>query len=387
MPKKGRYGSGNLWLRNEIWWVRYREVRRKPDGTTEYVQHCKSTKSSDRKYAERFLRNQLTAIGGRRPTVVDPEKVSYEDVRENFLAHCQEKNLRSLKRDKDGAVTLATLPRLDKFFGGWRAADITPPQLRRFRAECRNDGLSDARANRYIATIRAALKQAAKDELITTAELPSYFPMMKEPSKAQRALFIEPRWYAPLRQHLKEPLRSAFTLAYHFAIRVGELERLRWRDVDLKAHSVSLSADITKTGEPRIVPLPSDFDLKPGKPDELVFPLGDRREHWRTVCVKVGAGHYECRECGSLCQGRKCPTHGKLTSKKARYVGITLRHTRHTAVRNMVDAGMPRSRAKDISGHATDSIFNRYDIGRERDVEQARKTMERFHRKQQRAVR
>ena len=65
--------------------------------------------------------------------VVDPEKVSYEDLRENFLGYCVMKNLRSLKRTADGQPTLNTLHRLDRSFGGWRAREIPVADLKRFR--------------------------------------------------------------------------------------------------------------------------------------------------------------------------------------------------------------------------------------------------------------
>jgi hypothetical protein len=60
-----------------------------------------------------------------------------------------------------------------------------------------------------------------------------------------------------------------------------------------------------------------------------------------------------------------------------------LRNTRHTAMRNMSDAGMERTRIKAISGHKSDSMFERYNIGREKDVDEARKTMDAYHLKQQ----
>ena len=64
-----------------------------------------------------------------------------------------------------------------------------------------------------------------------------------------------------------------------------------------------------------------------------------------------------------------------------RYRGLLPRHTRHTAARNLIDAGLDRDRARAITGHLTDSVFSRYNIGREKDVEAARKALEKFHRK------
>jgi integrase len=382
--KRARYGSGQLVQRGRIWHVHYREVKRHANAPTEYIQHRESTGSENRTVAERFLRRKLLEIGGRRASVTDPGKVSYEDIRENFLGNCVYKKLRSLRRTKDGVPTLETLPRLDKFFGSYKAGEIGIADLKRFRMKCREDGLSDVRANRYMATIRAMMRSALKDELITQVEMPGHFPMTGEKNVARGAIYIQHDWYEPLRKSLKEPLRSAFTLSYFTGVRVHELMRLHWRDVNMKARTVVLPSEITKTGDPRTVPLPNDFDLKPGKTDELVFPLGDFRDQWRTATLKAGAGHYECRKCKVKCDGRKCPNCGILHLRRLKYRGLLLRHTRHTAVRNMVEAGIPRQRAKAISGHITDAVFNRYDIGREQDVAKAHEAMERFHRSRQR---
>ena len=43
----------------------------------------KSSGSDDRQLAQKMLRTELQRVGGRHPTVVDPQKVSYDDLRDD----------------------------------------------------------------------------------------------------------------------------------------------------------------------------------------------------------------------------------------------------------------------------------------------------------------
>ena len=328
------------------------------------ARRSESSGSEDRQVAQRALRSKLQLVGGRRPAATDPHKVSYDQIRDNFLDHCKAKGLRSLKTDKEGKQTIATFPRLDKYFSGWKAREITVADLKRFRSEAKAEGLSEARCNRYMATLRAMFNQAVKDELLTRAELPPYFPAVHEPNEARGAIFFKREWYEPMLKQLDEPLRSAFVLIYNYGVRVHEMMRLQWKDVNLKARNVTLAAGITKTAQHRMVPLPQDFGLEPGAPDDLVFPLGNYRWQWYKACVATGAGRWE-----DMDNGRK------------RYVGPLLRHCRHTFVRNAWDAGLEDRRIMAITGHVTRSTFDRYNIGKEQDVADFGKDMEKFYRR------
>ena len=146
----------------------------------------------------------------------------------------------------------STLPALDKFFGGYRAKDISVGDLRQFRIQRTKEGASDARINRRMATLRSMFHQGLKDELLTRTEIPPYFPMRKESGTARDEAFIEAEWFVPLSRELNEPLRSAFVLAYHIGVRVHELKRLHWRDFDLKRQLITFPAEITKSGKARI---------------------------------------------------------------------------------------------------------------------------------------
>src|ERR1700691_905063 len=99
---KSRYGTGNLLLRGTTWYARWRQVVSTPDGSTEYVQYSESTGSDDRNFAPRVLNRKLQETGGHRPRAVDPRKLSYEDLRQNWLVSRKVKGIRSLKHGKDG---------------------------------------------------------------------------------------------------------------------------------------------------------------------------------------------------------------------------------------------------------------------------------------------
>src|ERR1700733_7276950 len=361
---RNRNGSGCVYKHGRYLWIKWREPMRQSDGTVRNVVKYRSTQSEDPDFAQKELTRELNAAGGRRATDADPKKYSYIDMRDNYLDRCVAKNNRSIIW-RDNQPTLKTIPRLDHYFDTQKAANITTEDIHRFRAEGKREGLSDARLNRYVATLRAMFRWAGKCEKLSAAEIPAYFPMVKESSEAPEAtIYIKEEWHKPLREALVEPLRSAYTLARRTAIRVEEMKRLHWSNFDLKARTVMLPGAITKTGKGRLIFLPKDFDLKPGQPDELVFPVGDRREEWREGCVKAGTA--------SMVNGK--------------YVGPMLRNTRHSAIRDLSKAGLEDKRIMEISGHTTRSTLDRYNIKKDGDVKAAAKLLERYNRQQRQAV-
>ena len=314
MSRKARYGDGYLRKQGDIWYIRFREVVRKPDGSMQYVQHKKSTHTRDRSQALRALRSELQRIGGRRRRHVGAEELTYEDIRDAWVADAIATGKRSVRRG-----TIKTGP-LDRFFGGWRVSDFSVADLKRYRAEGLAQGKSQSTLNRHMAALRRMFKLAVQNELLTLAEIPAYFPQMKESRKAVNPVYVDKQQYKKLCDALHDPLRSAFVVCYWTAMRVHEMMCLRWKDVDGKV----IHLGITKTGEPRDVFLPSDFELRASQPNDLVFPLPDSYlDDFKKVCVDLGIAHWVCR-CGANCsKDRVCPAHGKRPYKVLGYVGPT----------------------------------------------------------------
>jgi len=166
------------------------------------------------------------------------------------------------------------------------------------------------------------------------------------------------------RQGFQKTLADVARFAYGTGWRRGEIVGLRWENVDRTNREVRIPT--SKSGEPRSVPLDDvlwqiierrwaarEFEYRPGEPALSAFVfhrqgklLGNFTKTWAAACITAGLG---------------------TRDKKGHYEGKLFHDLRRTAVRDMIRAGVPQAVAKKISGHETDSIFERYNIVSEDD--------------------
>jgi integrase len=170
-------------------------------------------------------------------------------------------------------------------------------------------------------------------------------------------------------------LRALIAAAYNFGFRKGELLGLRVRQLNFLDRSILVGEGTTKNDEARLIFMTNEvFELLRAcvagkKPDDFVFTredgsgVVDPRAEWYSLCVSSGLGKW-------------VPAKRKNGKEFLAYRGLNLHDFRRSAIRNMTRRGISETVAMKISGHKTSSVFKRYNIVDERDLQQAARLIE-----------
>ena len=332
---------GYLYQRGNIWWVKYyrggRPIR-------------ESTGTRKETEARTFLKQREGDVASGRLIIPRVEKVKFEDLAEDYLNDYRANGRRTLAKAEQN------VEHLKKSFAGWRAANITTADIRRYTTKRQSEGAANGTINRELTALRRMFNLAMQAEKIRHAP---HVPHLHENNTRQG--FFEEEAFRSVVRHLPEDIRPVATFAYHTGWRVqSEILPLTWGQVDFKAGVVRLEPGTTKNREGRTFPLFPElralFEAQRAYTDRIqrdqgsiipwVFHRGGKpimsfRRSWRTACKDAG-------------QPGRIP-----------------HDFRRTAVRNMVRRGIPERVAMQLTGHKTRSVFERYNIVSEGDLQEA----------------
>jgi integrase len=299
----------------------------------------------------------------------EAQKLRYADLRRGLIANYEERGNRSLTTYADGAENINGLKQLDDFFNygesnqGPPLMQITTETSREFARKRQADGVGTAMVNRSLACLRRMLRIANEDGRIQ--HVPK-IRFLKEPPP--RKGFLELEKFNELLALLPTHLQPLILLLYYCGLRVDEARQIEWTQVDLDARLIRLEQEQTKTDEARTVPLPAQLvmmlrEVKPktGK----VFSDTNLRNEWQKACAACGLGTR------TLIEPEKEDGHAWY-----KYTGLLVHDLRRSAVRNLVNAGVPERVAMSISGHKTRAVFDRYHIVSTDDVTNAMRRLE-----------
>lgn len=358
MAKRSK-GEGSLLRRkgSPFWWIQYYT----PDGR----QIRESSKTKTKAEASALLRKMMSDRDRGLSPITDARRLTYSDLRSGLLANYVEKGNKSLATRADGTDTIAGLPQLDDFFGftatesGPTVVNINTDTAREFVQKRKNDGVGSAVINRSLACLRRMLRIAQEDGRIQVVPV---IRLLKEP--AARKGFLELAKFEELLALLPTDLRPLILFLYWCGVRLGEALQIEWPQVNLSERTIRLEEEQTKSGDARVVPLPSqlvmllaEVEPKSGR----VFTATNLRKEWTQACAACSLG-------------RIIKIEGKPYDP--RYSGLIVHDLRRSAIRNLVNAGVPETVAMRISGHRTRSVFDRYAIASGADLVSAMKRVE-----------
>ena len=342
----------SLYQRGTIWWCKLYQ-----DGQPIY----KSTKTSDKHKAKRIHDTWAGEIvqGSFLPRA---DQKRYEELVEDLKQHYRNTESRDLVEVEK------RLKHLDAFFSSTRAAKIDPSMVARYIEHRKAQRAANGTINRELGILTRTFRLALENGHVTRVPV-----IRKLKEAAPRQGFFEREQFAAVRKHLPDDLQVAATVAYTYGWRTqSEVLTLERRQLDLEAETLRLDPGTTKNDDGRLVFLTPELktllsaqvervkalEKKLGRIIPYLFPhLGQRGGHINQGLV--GTMKTDFRKAW-------------VTACKRAGIPGALRHDcRRTAVRNMVNEGVPERVAMKVTGHRTRSVFDRYHIVSPADPKEA----------------
>lgn len=337
-------GSGSIYRRGNIWWVKLRV-----DGRPIY-QSSESTKKAD----AIKLRDQLLAKRARGEiTGRAPDRVLIGELLDDLIKS-------DVKPSTKYIYEKVIEKNIRPYFGNTRAQRLTTDMMEAYRKKRTGEGAKHSTVNRELAVLRSALYKGKRRTPPKVLQIP-YFPVVAE-NNIRRG-FLSDEEYDKLLVQLPPELKPLFVTAYVTGMRKGELLGIQWPQVDFEAGFIVLQTGETKNNDGRGAPI-LEGDMR----DLLVKSKLERDENWPQSPWVFARNGERIRNFRAAWQA---------ACKRAGVPDLQLHDLRRTAVRNMRRAGIPQVVRMKISGHRTDSMERRYNIVDAEDLRVAKEMLER----------
>jgi integrase len=246
--------------------------------------------------------------------------------------------------ERDGYV----VKQLKPFFTGREIGALKRSDTRAYIDKRKADGVGAATINREIGLFSAAINYARRE---WDWNIPNNVEGMlqKTPEGRVRSLTLAEarRLIQEAEKHTRSPLLVHFIrLALNTGCRRDEMLRLEWHRVDLKASLIFLEGSNTKSGKRRSIPLNREARAA------LLDLARYRAEH------SPDSPWVFMRANGERLQSLRTPFRWLL--KRVGIVDFRIHDLRHTCASWLVSAGQQLTAVRDLLGHSTIKMTERY---------------------------
>jgi integrase len=355
MPR-GKSGSSQPFQRpgTKNWYIRY-TVPGEP------VERTESTRTSDERKARKILAAKQTEANQGK---TGPRGVTVGNLLDLYLD--DKRKAGKPLASAEGYIRLHLRPA----FGNLIAEKITTDHIDRFIAMKKAAGKANASINRWLEALNRAYTIGRDERDPQLVRKTPKINMLDETGNVREG-FLTHEQYEALLAELPPHLQTLLVLGFHLGMRRGELVKLKWSQVEWHANSIRLEKAQTKSKQARLAPLYGTLR----KWLEAAYVARDA--DCPTIVAYQSAPLTKPGESSSIAETKTAWASARI---RAGVPDILIHDLRRTAVRNMVRAGIPEKTAMLISGHKTRSMFDRYTIIDEKDIELAGQKLEAFER-------
>lgn len=371
-----------LYKRGKTWWIKYYHHSKA---------HYESTHTENKSEAKEKLKIRDGQIADNKFPGLRVEKILFDELARDMMNDYKVNHRKSLEKLQYNILHLS------EKFSNVKAIEITTEMIQGYILRRQKQGAENGTINRELTTLKRMYSLGAHQTPAKVNRAP-YIPMLKENSP--RTGYFEHEEYLKLKEELPEYFNPVLTMGYYTGMRLGEILSLAWDRVNLIEGKITLDAGTTKNDEARVIYLSGELYQAISQQKELrdrLYPqcpfvffregqrIGDYRKSWNNALVKCGYKRsFKCKDCKTvieLPEGMKKKNLICLNCKSDRLTknDKIFHDLRRTGVRNMIRAGVPERVAMKISGHKTRSVFDRYNIVNEKDLENASEKVSMMH--------
>jgi integrase len=336
----------SLYKRGSIWWVKsYRNGKMVRT----------SLKTTDKAEARRLMKALVDRVPSTLSGTKDVPSVTWDTAAQDLLSYYRAYGTRDVIEAGYKVKTLT------EYFSGTPLEAIDAQAITAYVVKRKAQGMSNATCNIELSTLRKALRLAMEHGKL--GQVPPVRTLKPGPP---RAGFLERCQIGAICQGLDADLRVAVLIGFTFGWRIdSEVLTLSRSQVNLETGTLTLAPGTTKNDDGRLVYLTP----------ELKVMIGEQLARVRTLekeLNRVVPWLFPLLTRQRKGQRRVTMDRAWLRACQASGLEGTLKHDlRRSAVRNLINAGVPTRTAMLITGHRSLSVFNRYHIVSPGDLREA----------------
>jgi integrase len=303
--------------------------------------------------ARNLLNKLLAALEDKGVETIEQDKLTFRDLAEKYsefkvkpAEYRGDIKVAGLRSVRTVAIRVAVLV---DYFGSMKVRGITLGEIERFKAArlatpTQSGGdRSIATVNREVEVLRSMMRYARNNEWIDSSPFENAStPIISKAHEQQRVRVLsrdeESRILKACADDTPRPhLRPLVIAAIDSGCRAGELLKMTWGDVDLRARVIRLRPLTTKSLKSREVPISNRLAIElerlrnDASDDALVFGIKNFQRGWRALCKAAGIEER-----------------------------LTFHDLRHSFATRLVQAGFPLAEIARLLGHSTLQMTFRY---------------------------